>query len=160
MIYLGSDHGGFFLKQAIKKYLSEKGYYYKDMGNLEFDKKDDYPVYAFKVAEAVASEKGSKGILLCRSSGGMVIAANKVKGIRAVSAFDAKEARHARQHNNANIIALPGDWLTEKAALEIVEAFLEEAFSGEERHKRRLGLIKDYENKVYKKTRFTNKVNK
>ncbi len=84
MICLGADHGGFKLKQVIIKFLKDLEYEYEDLGNLNFDKDDDYPDYAFKVAEKVAVDIKNKGILLCRSSGGMVIAANKINGIKAV----------------------------------------------------------------------------
>ncbi len=147
MIYLGSDHGGFKYKEVIKKFLVKNNYDFKDLGNTEFDKDDDYPDYAFKVAEKVSQEKDSLGILLCRSSAGMVIAANKVKGIRAASVFDVKSTMHARQHNDANVIALSGDWLNKTRMLKIVKAFLETEFSEEKRHVRRLNKIKRYEQK-------------
>lgn len=147
MIYLGSDHGGFELKESIKEFLKNKKYDYKDLGNLVYDKSDDYPKYAFKVAETVSKEKNSLGILFCRSSGGVVIAANKVNGIRAVSAHDIKTAEHAKEHNNANILALPGDWITKEEAVKIVGIFLKTEFTKEERHIRRLNEITSYENK-------------
>ena len=147
MIYLGSDHGGFKLKQKIKSFLKDLEYEYEDLGNLKFDKDDDYPDYAFKVAEKVSDNIKNKGILLCRSSGGMVIAANKVKGIKAVSVIDEKSVKHAVEHNNANIIALSGDWMTEQEAKDAVKVFLETDFTKEERHKRRINMIKEYEKK-------------
>jgi ribose 5-phosphate isomerase B len=145
MIYLGSDHGGFELKESIKRFLSEKKISFEDIGNIKYDKEDDYPKYAFKVAEKVSHEKGAIGILFCRSSGGVVIAANKVKGIRAVSAHDVKSGEHAKEHNDANVIALPGDWITEDVAKKIVDAFLKSEFTKEERHVRRLNEISNYE---------------
>ena len=147
MIYLGADHGGFKLKQKIKSFLKDLEYEYEDLGNLKFDKDDDYPDYAFKVAEKVSDNIKNKGILLCRSSGGMVIAANKVKGIKAVSVIDEKSVKHAVEHNNANIIALSGDWMTEQEAKDAVKVFLETDFTKEERHKRRINMIKEYEKK-------------
>jgi ribose 5-phosphate isomerase B len=86
-----------------------------------------------------------KGILFCRSSGGVVIAANKVKGIRAVAAWDEKSAMHAREHNDANIIAIAGDWTDEESAKKIVKIFLETEFTKEDRHVRRINQIMDYE---------------
>ena len=145
MIYLGSDHGGFKLKQKIKSFLNELDYKYEDLGNLKFDKDDDYPDYAFKVAEKVSENIKNKGILLCRSSGGMIIAANKVKGIKAVSVIDEKSVKHAIQHNNANIIALSGDWINENKAKKIVKLSLTTKFNNEERHVRRLKKINKYE---------------
>ena len=146
MIYLGSDHGGYKLKQKIKSFLKDLDYEYEDLGNLNFDKDDDYPDYAFKVAEKVSENIKNKGILLCRSSGGMVIAANKVNGIKAVSVIDEKSVKHAVQHNNANIIALPADWITEKKAKNIVKIFLETKFTNEKKHVRRIKKIERYEN--------------
>ena len=145
MIYLGSDHGGYKLKQLIKKFLKDLEYEYEDLGNLKFDKDDDYPDYAFKVAEKVSENIKNKGILLCRSSGGMVIAANKVKGIKAVSVIDEKSVKHAIQHNNANIIALSGEWINENKAKKIVKLSLTTKFNNEERHVRRLKKINKYE---------------
>ena len=144
MIYLGSDHGGFDFKEDLKKFLTKKEYVFEDLGNLVYDKDDDYPDYAFKVAKKVATKKSSKGILLCRSSAGMVIAANKVKGIRAVSVFDLKSAKHCRLHNDANIIALSGDWLNKQKMFKIIETFLKTEFSKEKRHVRRLSKINNY----------------
>jgi ribose 5-phosphate isomerase B len=145
MIYLGADHGGFELKEKIKKVLDKNKYKYQDMGNKVLDKTDDYPDYAFRVAEKVAKEKNAVGILFCRSSEGMIIAANKVKGIRAASVFNEKSAKLSREHNDANVIALPGDWMNEKEAEKIIKTFLETKFSNEERHVRRIKKISDYE---------------
>lgn len=153
MIYLGSDHGGFELKEAIKKVLDKSGYKFKDLGNSSFDKDDDYPEYAFAVAKKVGKEDDptkpwkdrSKGILFCRSSGGMIIAANKVKGVRAASVFDEVSAKHSREHNDANVIALSGDWTDEKQARKIILKWLETEFSNEMRHKKRINMIKEFE---------------
>lgn len=155
MIYLGADHGGYELKNIIKTFLDNNGYEYEDLGNLEYDKEDDYPVYAFKVAQVVGTEDNTtknwsdrpKGILICRSSGGVVIAANKVKGVRAVSVMDIKSSEHARLHNDANVIGISGDWMTTEIALEVVKVFIETEYSREDRHTRRLDIIKDFEDK-------------
>lgn len=153
MIYLGADHGGFELKEKLKKWLKEWGHDFDDLGNLELDPDDDYPDFALAVAKEVAQEDDSnkpwkeraKGILVCRSGGGVVIAANKVKGIRAVDVFDAKSARHSREHNDANVIALSGDWMNEETVREAVKVWLETEFSKDERHVRRIGKIIAYE---------------
>lgn len=146
-IYLGADHGGFPLKEQAKTWLKEWDYQFQDLGAHELDPQDDYPDFTFPVAEQVAKEadQGSLGVLLCRSSGGVTIAANKVLGARAVSAFSPEEASHAKEHNNANILALAGDFLSDDQAKEILKIFLETPFSGAERHVRRLGKIADYE---------------
>ncbi len=144
MIYLGADHGGFSLKEQIKKWLDEWGERYEDCGAHTLDPNDDYPQYAFIVGERVSIYK-AKGIIVCRSSGGVVIAANKVKGARAVACWDERSARHAREHNDANILALPGDWIDETMAKSIIHIFLSTPFSNEERHTRRIQQIMEYE---------------
>lgn len=146
-IYLGADHGGFELKEKIKDQLIKEGLDVTDLGNDHFDFQDDYPDFAFKVAEAVGKDPQSKGILFCRSAAGVIIAANKVKGIRAASVIDLKSAIHSREHNDCNIIGLSGDWMDENQALEIVKTWLKTNFTNEQRHKRRIDKISEYENK-------------
>ena len=146
MIFLGADHGGFELKTKLKQFLEELGYEYKDLGNVKYDKDDDYPVYTIKVSEAVAKNKENRGILLCRSAGGVIVAANKVKGVFAIAVTDVKSAKHAREHNDANVLGLSGDWMTEQEAKDAVKVFLETEFTNEERHTRRINMIKEYEN--------------
>jgi ribose 5-phosphate isomerase B len=152
MIYIGADHGGYDLKEKIKAHLTARKIKFKDIGNSVYEKEDDYPDYAFKVAEAVSREpspdwnKSGKGILLCRSSFGMIIAANKVKGIKAASVYDIESAVKSREHNDANIIALSGDHIKEDDAEKIVDAWLKTEFSGEKRHMRRIKKIEEYEN--------------
>ncbi len=160
MIYLGSDHGGFDLKEKLKKWLTAWELPWEDLGNTIYEKEDDYPQYAFLVAQKVVTEEENgkkfplpwkdrpKGIICCRSAAGMVIAGNKVKGARAASAFDERSAEHCRVHNDANILALSGDWLDELLAQKILKTWLSTEFSGEERHIRRLKLIKEYEKNV------------
>ena len=143
-IIIGADHGGFKLKGDVKKFLSKNGYEVEDVGNTVYDPNDDYVDYAEKVARKVVKER-ALGILLCRSAAGMVMAANKINGVRSVAAFDVKSAVHSRQHNDANILALSGDWLSTKKACDILKAWIETKFSGEERHKRRLEKIKRLE---------------
>ena len=150
-IFLGADHAGFKLKEHIKKFLKQKGYVVKDEGNLKYDKNDDYSDYAFKVAEKAA--KGNKGILFCGSAEGICIAANKVKGIRAVPVWSVNNARLTREHNDANILCLAGgdmlkpvNGLSKKQAEKIVLTWLETKFSKEQRHMRRINKIKRYEN--------------
>lgn len=140
------------------EWLAQWGDECNDMGNKVFDGEDDYSVFAILVGQKIGESeekrnndptpwvKRDKGILLCRSSAGMVIAANKVKNVRAVSVFDVQSAKHCRQHNDANVIALSGDWLDDKKAREIVKTWLETEYSGEIRHSRRLKYISDFEN--------------
>lgn len=148
-IYLGADHGGFELKEKIKAKLIAEGHEVADLGNSRFDFNDDYPDFAFKVAESVSKEPESKGILVCRSAAGMVICANKVKGIRAASVWDLKSAIHSRDNNDVNIIGLSGDWLSEEEAYEIVKVWLTTKFNNEDRHVRRIKKIKKQEDKYH-----------
>lgn len=146
MIYLGSDHAGHELKQAVARHLQASGREYKDLGNVALDPADDYPDYAFAVGKAVAGEPGSFGVLLCGSAQGVCIAANKVKGIRAVAAASVDDAKKTREHNDANVLCLSGWNLPAERATPVVDAFLATPFAGEERHARRLRKISAYEN--------------
>ncbi len=144
-IYLGADHGGYELKQTLKDWLDQAGYQVKDLGAYELDAEDDYPKFAAAVARAVSQNESSLGILICRSGGGMVIAANKIAGIRAVEVFNQVSAEHAKQHNHANVISLAADWMTAEEAKSIVKAFLKTSFSDEPRHQRRIKQIHSLE---------------
>jgi ribose 5-phosphate isomerase B len=153
MIYLGADHGGFALKEKIKKWLTDWGYDHVDLGAKKQDPADDYPRYAFLVGQAVYKNtktttkwrEQAKGILVCRSAAGMVMAANKVYGVRAAAVFDEKSAVHCRQHNDANVMALSGDWLDQAEAKVCLKLWLETEFSYEKRHMKRLKQIHEYE---------------
>ncbi|KKS95560.1 MAG: sugar-phosphate isomerase, RpiB/LacA/LacB family, ribose 5-phosphate isomerase B [Candidatus Gottesmanbacteria bacterium GW2011_GWA2_43_14] len=146
MIYLGADHGGFQLKEKVKEWLSEWGLEFKDMGNRLYEEGDNYPDFAFAVASKVSEdEEKNRGILICRSAVGMVIAANKVKGVRAAAVYDGKMAEKSRQHNNSNVIGLSGDNLTETDAKKILKTWLDTPFSDEDRHRLRVGQIEEFE---------------
>lgn len=145
MIYLGSDHAGHELKLEIAAYLEERGLDFRDLGNAVNDPDDDYPDYAFAVAEAVAEKADSFGILACGSSQGVCMAANKVKGVRAAPVSTLEEARLTREHNAANVLCLSGWNTTISEAKPVIDTFLSTEFTGEERHVRRLGKISDYE---------------
>jgi len=142
MIYLGADHAGFHLKEELKKYLDGLSMEYNDLGNKELDSSDDFPDFAIKVAMQVA-ETDDKGILVCATGLGMCMAANKVKGIRAVTVWNEFTALQSREHNNANILCLAGKDLDTEAAKKIVRIWLETEFSGGERHLRRLNKINE-----------------
>lgn len=146
MIYLGSDHRGFDLKERVKKRLVDEGYEVSDLGNDHLDPADDYVDFAEKVARAVAPSPEHKGILFCGSGAGMDMAANKILGIRSALVFDAIRAKQAREHEDANIASLPTDALDEETAWEMVKVFLETHFSGEARHVRRLEKMNRIEN--------------
>lgn len=147
-IYLGSDHGGFKQKEEFKKYLSgaHPELEIKDCGASIFEPTDDYPVFAFQVAKKVASDSDQAlGILFCRSGSGMVIAANKVKGIRAVELYDEKIAAHSKSHNYANVIAFSGDYLSLSEMIKMFEIFSTTSQDESERHARRIAQITSYE---------------
>lgn len=143
MLYIGSDHAGFRLKKQIKKYLDELKIKYQDLGPQKLDPNDDYPDFAIKVAEQVAKKPNkNKGILICGTGQGMMLAANKVDGIRAVLAWNESTAGHARSHENANILTLGGQVLPLKTAKKVIAEWLPTPFSGAKRHIRRLLKIK------------------
>lgn len=140
MIAIGSDHGGFDLKQKVIAHLKERGLEYKDYGCA--DKSScDYPIYGAAVAKAVASGECDRGIVICTTGIGISITANKVKGIRCALCGDPVSARLTREHNDANILAMGAAIIGESVALAIVDTFLDTEFSGVERHQRRVDLI-------------------
>jgi ribose 5-phosphate isomerase B len=148
-IALGSDHGGYQLKENLKKYLKELNVEYKDFG-CNSEKSVDYPDIGFKIAREVKNRNYDKGILICGTGIGMSIVANKIKGIRASLCHDVFSARYAREHNDANILTLGGRVIDSGLAKEIVKVWLSTDFSGEERHLKRLNKIKQEEDKIYK----------
>lgn len=142
MIAIGSDHGGYDMKEQVKKHLQERGIEVKDMGCN--DKSScDYPVYGRAVAEAVASGECEKGIVICTTGIGISITANKVKGVRAALCADTLSAKLTRLHNDANVLAMGAGIVGPNLALEIVDTFVDTEFSGEERHQRRINLIEE-----------------
>ncbi len=140
MIAIGSDHGGFALKQRIIRHLKEAGIPYEDVGCHSTDS-CDYPVYGHAVAEAVAEGRCEKGIVICTTGIGISMSANRHPGIRCALCADTLTARLTRLHNDANVLALGGGIVGENLALEIVNVFLNTPFSGEARHQRRIDLI-------------------
>ena len=149
MIALGCDHGGINLKTAIIKYLNEKNIEFKDYGCYT-DDSVDYPIYAFKVANAIKNGEAELGILCCGTGIGISIAANKVKGIRAAVVSNEFGAEMTRRHNNANILCMGGRVTTEEDAVKFADIFLNTPFSAdEERHTRRVQMLKDIEDGVF-----------
>ncbi|NOZ12095.1 MAG: ribose 5-phosphate isomerase B [Acidobacteria bacterium] len=142
-IAIGSDHGGFRLKETVKTYLEENGYNVEDCGCFS-DRSVDYPDFALKVAEKVASGEFEKGILMCGTGIGISISANKVKGIRAALCHDHLTASLAARHNNANILCMGGRTTGPETAKDIVDAWLTTPFEGG-RHSRRLAKIAEME---------------
>jgi ribose 5-phosphate isomerase B len=145
-VMLASDHAGLRLKEKVKKYLARKKIEYEDLGTKSF-KSVDYPDYALKVAEKVAKNKNTRGILVCGTGTGMTIAANKVKGIRAVAAYDVYSAKMSRIDNDTNVLGLRGRFFPFEKMKKIITVWLDTPFSGEKRHKRRIKKIGDYERK-------------
>jgi len=139
MIALGSDHGGFALKEEIKRHLEERGIPFRDFGT-DSEASCDYPVYAEKVAKAVAGGEAEKGILCCGTGIGMSMAANKVRGIRCACCGDCFSAEMTRRHNDANVLALGGRVTGAGLAVKIVDLFLDTPFEGG-RHARRVGMV-------------------
>ncbi len=140
MIAIGSDHGGYALKERIIRHLKEAGIPYEDLG-CHSTESCDYPVYGHAVAQAVSEGRCEKGIVVCTTGIGIAMSANRHPGIRCALCADTLTARLTRLHNDANMLALGGGIVGENLALEIVNVFLNTPFSGEARHQRRIDLI-------------------
>lgn len=141
-VILGADHAATELKEILKAALREEGYAVDDVSPSIPAAGDDYPEYAFAVAEKVAADpQGSRGILACDTGIGMAIAANKLPGIRAALVSNSFGARRAREHNDANILVFGSELITPAAAVDASKLFLDTAFSADDRHVRRLGKI-------------------
>ena len=145
-IYLGADHAGFELKNTIKDHLLAGGYEVIDCGAHIYDADDDYPAFCIAAAQGVVDNPGSLGIVLGGSGNGEQIAANKVKGARCALAWSVETARLAREHNNAQLIGIGGRMHSDAEALAIVDAFLDQAWSGNPRHQRRIDILAEFEN--------------
>ena len=143
MIAIGSDHGGYKLKEEIKKYLEEKDIEYKDVGT-DSEERTDYPIYAKKVAELIQSKECDKGILLCKSGCGMAIVANKFKGIRAGLVINENEARLAKADDNINVITISGNNTVIEEAIKIIRMWIGTEFKGG-RYQERIEMINKIE---------------
>lgn len=144
-IHIACDHAAFELKEALVNHLHTKGLEVIDHGAKEYDALDDYPNTCIPCAKAVLADEGSLGIVLGGSGNGEQMAANCVPGIRAALAWNVETAKLAREHNNAQIVAVGARMHDTATALEIVDAFIAEPFSGDERHQRRIDLMTQYE---------------
>ncbi|NLA29187.1 MAG: ribose-5-phosphate isomerase [Propionibacterium sp.] len=144
-VHIGTDHAAFELKEYLVEHLRAEGFEVIDHGAATYDSQDDYPDYIIPAAEAVAADEGSLGIVLGGSGNGEQIAANKVKGIRAVLADRVELAELGREHNDARCIAMGGRFVTPELGLEIARVFLTTPFSGDERHARRIAKLDRYE---------------
>lgn len=139
-IAIGSDHGGFDLKEIVKAHLEKRGFTVRDLGCYNINS-CDYPEYGRTVAEAVASGECEKGVVICTTGIGISITANKVPGIRAALCGDYTSARLCREHNDANVLALGAGIIGTYQALDIVDVFFNTEFSNMERHARRVASI-------------------
>jgi ribose 5-phosphate isomerase B len=144
-VHLGCDHAGLDLKAHLVDWLTAHGHEPVDHGPFVYDALDDYPVFCLRAAEGVAAEPGSLGVVIGGSGNGEQIAANKVEGIRSALVWSEETAALARQHNDAQVMAVGGRMHTVEEMIRFVEVFLTTPFSQEERHARRIGMLADYE---------------
>lgn len=143
-VFLAADHGGYEAKERLRSGLQAE-FDVVDMGPSNMDPSDDFTPYAEAVARAVVAERGSMGVLVCRSGEGMAIAANKIDGVRAALVWDVSVASETREDNDTNILSLPADHITTGEMLAITRTWLTTPFSGEERHVRRIKQINNLE---------------
>ena len=148
MIAIGSDHGGYKLKEEIKRYLDEKEIKYIDCGTYS-EESVDYPNIAKEVAKKIQNKECEEGILICRSGIGMSIVANKFKGIRCAKCDNEEEAKFSKMHNDSNVLALGADYIPTNQAICIVRAWIATKFQGG-RHQERINIIKEIENENMK----------
>jgi ribose 5-phosphate isomerase B len=144
-VYIGSDHAGFELKTHLVQYLRGAGHDVVDVGAHVYHEDDDYPPYCVEAARRTLADDGSLGIVIGGSGNGEQIAANKVPGCRAALAWNHETAQLAREHNNAQVVAVGARMHTQDEATAIVTTFLNTPFSQGERHKRRIALLAEYE---------------
>ena len=145
-IHIGADHAGLELKSALIQHFTAQGHEVKDHGPYEYDALDDYPDFCIPAAQEVANDPGSLGIVIGGSGNGEQISANKVKGVRAALAWSIETAKLAKQHNNANVVAIGGRMHSIDECKTILDAFIAEPFSNDERHIRRIDKISIFEN--------------
>lgn len=155
IIYIGADHQGFQLKEAIKNFLKDRGYQVVDAGDLRYDEQDDYPDFASALAAKVSADyEQSRGILICGSGVGMDIVANKFKHIRAALVTNSDQAYDARNDDDTNVLVLPARYVTSDAVRKILVTWLETPFSREPRFRRRIEKINKIEEMLMKDVSF------
>ncbi len=151
-IFIGADHRGFSLKESLKKWLSENGIEHEDLGAYEFDPKDDYPIYAERVAEkisdALKNSTDARGILICGSGIGVDIVANKFEGIRSGLGINIQQVTSARRDDNINVLAIAADETESEDAVTMLASFIETEFVPSASHARRLNEIEEIEKKT------------
>lgn len=145
-IYLASDHAGFNLKKSIADFLSSQNYNLVDCGDYKSNPNDDYPKFIAKACEKVSLDPSARAIVFGKSGAGEEIVANKFPNVRAVLGFSDENVRLSRQDNDANVLSLGSEFITQQKALTLVKIFLETPFSNKPRHKRRIEEIKKIEN--------------
>jgi ribose 5-phosphate isomerase B len=148
-IYIGADHAGWELKEALEEYLKEKDFEVIDMGNQNLVSHDDYPDFGYAVAKRVVTDEDAHGIVICGNAQGICMVANKVKGVRAATGFNEDVAKSAREDDNSNILCLPARHLEISDGKKIVDMWLDTEFSGAERHVRRLKKVEEIENQEF-----------
>lgn len=151
-VFLGADHRGFALKNLLYKQLTARGHEAVDCGPTRLNPEDDYPDYALKVAENVAKNPESRGLLICGSGVGMDVVANKVRGARATVGYSANEVAHGRARDDINVLCLSADALSPADAEALVELFLMTPFGKAERDMRRQHKIADIEAQNFKES--------
>lgn len=144
-VHIGSDHAGLEIKEQLIGWLRGRGHEPVDHGPFVYDALDDYPVFCLRAAHGVVDDPGSMGIVFGGSGNGEQIAANKVEGIRAALVWSEATAVLAREHNDANVISIGARQHTDEEMLHLIDVFLTTAFTGEARHRRRIGMLADYE---------------
>jgi ribose 5-phosphate isomerase B len=144
-VYLGSDHAGFELKQAVINHLKDNGHEPIDCGAYTYDPEDDYPAFCIATALRTLGDPGSLGIVIGGSGNGEQIAANKVPGVRCALAWSAETAALAREHNNAQLMGIGARMHTVDEAVSIIDVFLSTPWSKAERHQRRIDILSEYE---------------
>ncbi|KKU15659.1 hypothetical protein A3I34_00595 [Candidatus Jorgensenbacteria bacterium RIFCSPLOWO2_02_FULL_45_12] len=151
IIYIGADHRGYKLKEAVKAFLQNRGYQIWDTGNFVYDEHDDYPDFARALAEKVSKNyENSRGVLICGSGAGISVAANKFRGIRAAILMNSDQAFDARSDDDINVLVIPADYVTSDTARNILITWLETPFSREERFRTRLEKISKIEEEFIK----------
>jgi len=140
-IIISCDHAGFEIKQSLIDYLAEKGHEVEDFGPLEYNSTDDYPDFIVPAMETLQNTDDSLGIIMCRNGVGVSMLANKFKSVRAALCFAKEQAKSARTDDNANVLAIPTDYLSKDETFELVEAFIDTPFSNLERHTKRLDKV-------------------
>lgn len=150
VIYFGADHRGFHLKEALRVFLKEQGYETVDMGNLQYNEEDDYPDFAAAVAKEVGLDpERRRGVLICGSGVGVDVVANKFGNVRSALALSADQAYEARHADNANVLSLAADFISEGEAKKTVQMFLETPFGKDERFRRRLEKANQIETELH-----------